>query len=116
MQPVGQHGKMAIEQTKDLSGLGRGNFIIDSDVSSEQVNLLSHYNVDDDVTVDPNAFNSQIISGPIIPIDFHHQPVTSKPPKRDHPDCSDSLQRSTRSRTGTSKNWKRSLDSNQPLD
>ena len=104
VQPVRQHGKMAIEQTKDLSGLGRDNFIIDSDVSSEQVNLLSHHNVDDDVTVEPNVFNSQIISDPIIPIDFQHQPVTSKPPKRDHPDCSDFLQRSTRSRTGTSKN------------
>ena len=116
VQSVGQHGKMAIEQTKDLSGLGRDNFIIDSDVFSEQVNLLSHDNVDDDVTVEPNAFNPQTISDPIIPIDFPHQPVISKPPKRDHPDCSDSLQRSTRRRTATSKNWKRLLDSKQPLD
>ena len=76
----------------------------------ENPHVCENHNVDDDVTVEPNAFNSQTISDPIISIDFQHQPVISKPPKRDHPDCSDSLQRSARSRTGTSKNWKRSLD------
>ena len=105
-----QHEQVTRE--KDLSALGHDNFIVDSGLSSKQANLVRNQNVDD-VILEPDASNSQTVSDPTLPTDFQSQPKSTK---RDHPDYSDRSQRSTRSKTGTSKNWKRSLDSKQPLD